>query len=39
MIERVVDLRTIARHFPRQPDLLARQIVNDQLARRDKVTA
>lgn len=38
MIERVVDLRAIARRFPRQPDLLARQIVNDQLARRDKAT-
>ena len=38
MIEQVVELRAAARLFPRQPDLLARQIVNDQLARRDKAT-
>jgi hypothetical protein len=34
MIEHVVELRAAARLFPRQPDVLARQIVNDQLARR-----
>lgn len=38
MIEQVVELRTAARLFPRQPDVLARQIVNDQLACRDKAT-
>ncbi|MCY3965603.1 MAG: hypothetical protein OXG83_11240 [Acidobacteria bacterium] len=35
MIERLVELRVAARLFPRQPNLLARQIVNDQRARRD----
>lgn len=36
MIEQVVELRAAARLFPRQPDVLARQIVNHQLSRRDK---
>ena len=38
MVEQIVELRAAARLFPRQPNLLARQIVNDQLARRDKAT-
>lgn len=38
MIAQVVELRAAARLFPRQPDLLARQIVNDQRARRGDTT-
>lgn len=35
MIEQLVELRASARLFPRQPNVLARQIVNDQRVRRD----
>ena len=38
MIEQVVELRATARLFPRQPDVLARQIVNEQRAHQDKAT-
>ncbi len=34
MIEQLVELRAAARLFPRQPNVLARQIVNDQRAHR-----
>lgn len=35
MIEQLVELRAAARLFPRQPNVLARQIVNEQRARRN----